>query len=130
MSSDKEHLMEFGDESGGLGAIHEEGAPEADMIARHEVNIGEMEDPDPTDSRDEEEQEEGSEESKSEGGGTRNRHNRSARSRRSHSSPRVSIALSGPIAEAVTAIQTHYEQHNAVEVIKFCVLRVWRDLEL
>ena len=102
-----------------------------DMVNRHKVKIGEKEDPDATDSRDEEEkEEEGSDESKSESGGTRNRHHRSGRRRRSQSSPTVAIALSGKIAEAVTAIQTYYNQPSAAEVIKFCVLRVWRELEM
>jgi hypothetical protein len=84
-----------------------------DMVARHKVKIGEMEDPDGPDSRNEEEkEEEGSDESKSESGGTRNRHHRSGRRRRSQSRlPGLTIGFTGSI-ERTSAVACYLPAHR------------------
>jgi hypothetical protein len=104
-----------------------------DMIARHKIRIGEMEDPDAYDTRDdedegekgdaEEEQDENEEQS------TGSSSNRGAKGGKARPKAAI-ITLSGTIAEAVTAIQNYYHKTNAKEVITFCVLRVWSDLKM
>jgi hypothetical protein len=109
-----------------------------DMITRHRVRIGEIPDPDAYDSRDDVEEEEEAEKGSSEEEQDENEKEstesssanyRGAKSRKARPKAAV-ITLSGTIAEAVTAIQNYYHKANAKEAIKFCVLRVWGDLNV
>jgi hypothetical protein len=103
-----------------------------DMIQRHKIRIGEMEDPDAPDSRDDEEEQEEQkegEETKPKVGGAKMKNRRAAPPRQRGASPRVSLSLSGPIRKAVDAVKIHFHQPNAKAVIQFCVLRVAREID-
>jgi hypothetical protein len=94
------------------------------MVTRHKVKIGEIKDPDVVDSRDCEEEEEDEDQN----GQERAQHEQSSRKSKS-STKKVTIELSGKIAEAIAGIRSVCQQTKDVEVVKYCVLRVWGELQ-